>query len=63
MDGYFKLEENGQRTAYVLGNALEYDICDYGMVTYFDIFSQLMLVLVYVSFSNLQHIKMQRIRQ
>lgn len=46
-----------------LGMLLSMIICDYGMVTYFDIFSQLMLVLVYVSFSNLQHIKMQRIRQ
>ena len=46
-----------------LGMLLSMVICDYGMVTYFDIFSQLMLVLVYVSFSEFQHIRMQRIRQ
>lgn len=45
-----------------LGMLLSMVVCDYGMVTYFDIFSQLMLVLVYVSFSDFQHIKRQRIR-
>lgn len=41
----------------LMGMLISMIICDYGMVTYFDIFSQLMLVLIYVSFSKLQYMK------
>ena len=46
-----------------LGMLMSMVVCDYGMVTYFDIFSQLMLVLVYVSFSNFQYVRKQEVRQ